>query len=349
MRKPIFILLLLAALLFPALPILAEPEPAELSAVTPWPQKADWVGQQAAIIPAKLNASASYLLVFPKPGQDISGVDQLFLARKYIGQSFTIEGLYQQQTKRAAAYYWRLVGPEGSTVWVRDYPAGQLSALPFALPSEFDAENKVIAELTSLAGTTVWINRNLITASELSTDVGHLEPLTITAFKSNGPFSDTYSLAFRQANGEPVVWELKPAGKRAAFSTSQFYALVQQDLYRQDPQDQFPLWADIWPLIKAREIRVGWDREMVLMSWGTPTSVEKVLKGPEKGLERWGYGSNHLYFEGKQLAKIKIPDSAGKDKNSDDENSENDITKSPDPKKPEQLIEVTGAKKRDSY
>lgn len=285
--------------------------PATLSAAEPWPRKADWVGQQATVYPAKLYATASYLLVFPQPGLETSGADQLFFARTLAGKTFTIKGLFKLTKPAGVEYYWQLAGPSGKPAWVKDTADGPLALLPFALNSEIAAENAATADLAALAGTPVWINRNLVAAPDLTAAVGHLAPLTIAGFRSSGPFGDTYALTLRQEDGSQVVWSLGSTGARTAYSNRDFLSRVGKSFFRKNPQGLFPAWAEtLWPLIRAREIRTGWDREMVLMSWGDPDTTEKVIEGPDKGLERWRYGGTNLYFRDKQLVKIKIPDPA---------------------------------------
>lgn len=284
-----------------------------LSAAPVWPAKAAWVGQQATIVPAKLYASSSYLLIFPEPGKDMSGVDQLFLARKHIGRTFTIQGLHKLAKKGAATqFFWQLTGKDGTVLWVRDYPEVALSALPFALGSELEAERQAIAEISALVGAALWIDRNYIPTGELTADVGHLTPLTVTAFKSAGPFSEAYSLSFRREGGTPVVWTVAPTGARAAFSNGQFYGMIRSGFMRHDPRTLFPHWTEAeWQLVRAQEIRVGWDREQVIMSWGEPrTAPALVPSGPEEDSYEWQYGKYRLYFRNNKLAKIKIPDPA---------------------------------------
>lgn len=304
-------LILMAILMLASLPALAAPgqSPRPVDAKL-WPLKAAWPGQKVGFFRAKLYASASYLLVFPQPGQAIAGVDQLFFARKLIGKTYTIQGLYKLPTKGAAEYYWRLDGPAGEApVWVKDSQAGQLSSLPFVLGREIAEENRQIADLQALKGKMVWINRNHIVAGELSGNIGHLQPLTIVSFKSAGPFSETYSISFTQADGAALVWELKPTGSRAAYNHSQFREIFRQSFYDQDPLSLHPDWQPaVRELIKDREIRVGWDSDMVLMSWGEPDRRNTIEIGPEKGLTLWLYPEGaHLYFKGKNLVKIKIP------------------------------------------
>lgn len=338
MRKPLIIFIMLLVFLSPAA---AAAEPGVLSAVSPWPQKADWVGQQATVYPAKLYANASYLLVFRQPGQAVSGADQLFFARTLAGQPFTVRGLFKLTKQAGVEYYWQLAGTGGKTAWVKDNPDGPLSLLPFALNSEIAAENAAVAGLAALAGTPVWISRNLIAAPELTAAVGHLAPLTIVGFKSSGPFGDVYSLTLRQENGAHMVWTIGSTGARTVYSNRQFAVRVEKSLFRQNPQTLFPHWAEnLWPLIRAREIRTGWDREMVLMSWGDPETTEKTIEGPEKGLERWRYGATNLYFRDKLLAKIKIPDpTLAKANTAKDDNRKS--------AKGDGTIEVSGASKKD--
>lgn len=283
-------------------------EKAALAAAEVWPGKADWIGQQAIIVPAKLNASASYLLVFPQPGQDISGIDQLCIARRHIGKTFTIQGLYKFGTKQAAPqYYWRLAAKDGGVLWVKDNSDVALPALPFALEREIEAEKRAIAAIGALVGKTIWIDRNFILKGELTAPVGHLAPLTVAAFKAAGPFSETYTLDLRQADGAPVAWTVAPTGPRAAFSAVQFYGMLESGFLRQDPQTLFPHWSpEEWQLIRAQEIRVGWEREKVRMSWGPA----QVAEGPEEDMYEARYGKYYLYFKNDRLMKIKTPDPA---------------------------------------
>ncbi len=352
MKKLLILLVFITAALSPALPAAAGPGQAGLTAVAPWPGKADWIGQSATIYPAKLYASASYLLIFRQPGEDISGVDQLALSRKLAGQTFVINGLYKLPAAGEAKYYWQLTGPGGGAVWVKDSADGPLAALPFALRSEIAAENMAIDELNALAGATLWVNRNLFAPGELP-GIGHLAPLTVAGFKSAGPFSDTYVLTLRQEDGSPAVWTAAATGRRTAYGNVHFAALVAKNFFRQDPTTLFPHWAEsLWPLVRAREIRTGWDREMVLMSWGDPEKSEKVAKGPEKGLEEWRYGSYHLYFRDKLLEKIKLPDPAAVKKALPGDKSAALEIKPPDGKagdkiKEPPMIEVTSAVKKE--
>lgn len=312
MKKALVLIMMLFTLQIPALAA-AEPQPAGPAAMAPWPQKADWVGQQATIFPAKLYATASYLLVFPQPGQNVTGVEQLYFARKFIRQTFTINGLYKLTQPAREEYYWRLDGDGGKTVWVKDTPSGLLAVLPFALNSELVADNKAIADLNALAGATFWIDRNVIATTELSAPVGHLTQVTVTAFKSAGPFSDTYSLALTREDGSPAVWATATtgSGKQAVYSNVHFLSRAQKGLLRENPRARFPQWnEELWTLIKDREIRTGWDRDMVTTSWGDPETIEKTLEGPDKGLMRWRYSSANLFFRDKLLEKIRIPDPA---------------------------------------
>lgn len=348
MKKLLPIFMILLALLSPTLAA-AQPQPAALAAVAPWPQKADWVGQQAVIYPAKLYATASYLLVFPQPGQSITGADQLYFARKFIRQSLTIGGLYKLAKPAGEEFYWRLNGAGGTTVWVKDSPTGLLAVLPFALNSELAAENKAVADLNALVGTTFWLDRNVIDTAELSAPVGHLSKITVTAFKSSGPFSDTYSLAFTREDGSPAVWATATTGtgKQMVYGNGQFLARAQKGLLRESPRTRFPQWnEDQWTLIEGREIRTGWDQDMVTVSWGAPETTEKLLEGPDKGLVRWRYGGTNLFFRGKQLAKIRIPDPALaklKPAKDDDRKTAKNNDKKKDPN--EGLIEVSAASK----
>lgn len=373
--KKLILTLLAALLIAPA--ALAQPTPTTKSTPTTqpapavpaavrasalWPHKADWVGRQATIFPARLYATASYLLLYPQPGQELSGVDQLALGRRLAGRTFTIQGLYElKKAKAISEYYWLLTSPQ-EKVWVRDTRESQTAALPFALDSEIAADAKKISELSALADATVWIDRNRTRPGDLSAPVGHLAPLTVVAFKSAGPFSDIYTLTLQQEDGTPLVWTVKTTGSGAtAYSNGQFAALFAKNFYRQEPRTLFPRWAEhLWPLIAAREIRVGWDKEMVLMSWGDPDKkTEKIEEGPNKGLEKWQYpGSHHLYFRDKLLVKIKLPDPAFKPDPASKAPAKPGASDKPtakqgksprDPKntEPEGLIEVTGAIKKD--
>lgn len=312
-KKIIFITLFL---LLAALPAMAEPADGNLRALDAklWPQKTAWPGQTVSFFPAKFYASASYLLLFSQPGQSIAGVDQLFFARTLVGKAYKIQGLYELKKKAGAPpeYYWRLDGPPGQApLWVKDNPEGQLASLPFVLASEVAEDNKQRAAIQALTGKVVWLDRNRIGKSELSVNVNHLAPLTITDFKSTGPFSETYVMSFEQADGPPLVWQLGPTASRAAYSHSQFLQLFQQIFRSQDPESLYPKWPpSVWDLVKAREIKVGFDKDMVLMSWGETDKREIIEKGPEKGLEQWRYPEGYrLYFKGKALVKIKIPQS----------------------------------------
>jgi hypothetical protein len=327
LKKIFAVLIMLCAVHAPAFSAPADTaaaptvqEKAVLSAAPVWPDKAAWVGQQATLVPAKLNVSASYLLIFQQPGQDMSGIDQLHLARKHLGKPFIIEGLYKLEKKKAVTrYFWRLAAKDGGVLWVRDYPDVALSALPFALEREIAAEKRAMAEIGALVGNTVWIDRNYIPKAELTAAVDHLAPLTVTAFKSTGPFSEAYTLDLKQADGTPVAWTVAPAGQRAAFSNEQFYGMIRSGFMRHDPQTLFPHWSpEDWRLISGQEIRVGWEREKVLMSWGEPRLAPAlVAKGPEEDMYEARYGKYYLYFKNDKLMKIKTPDPAVTGKKAD--------------------------------
>ncbi|MDT8903113.1 hypothetical protein [Anaeroselena agilis] len=366
MKRALIILIALAVFLPASVPARSAPAPAPpaqadkekpvLSAIAPWPAKAAWVGQQATIVPAKLYASSSYLLIFRDPDQDMSGVDQLFLARKNIGQIFTVQGLYKLAKKGAAArYFWRLDSKDGTVLWIRDYPEVTLSGLPFALDSEIEAEKRAIAEINSLVGNTIWIDRNYIPPKELTADVAHLAPLTVTAFKSAGPFSEAYALSLRREDGSPVVWTIAPTGVRAAFSNSQFYGMIRSGFMRHNPQTLFPHWPqDDWQLIRDQEIRAGWDKDKVLMSWGEPKMPPVLVPdGSEEDMYEWRYGNYYLYFKNNVLLKIKIPDPAYVPAKADDKSASggkpaarqgNKQDKKDGPK----MIEIPAAKKNDN-
>lgn len=302
---------LLCLLLFPTA-VRADTPSAPLKEVRVaglWPHKAFWPGQQATFLRTKLYATASYLLLFRQPGQDMPGAEQLFYGRTLIGKTYTINGLFELKRKGAGShYFWQLTRPGEEPVWVRDTINTPLDNLPFATPEDTAAEHKQIAGLENLAGTTVWINRNIAAPPQLSADLGHLTPLTVTGFKSAGPFSEAYTLFLDRADGEPLTWTVGITGERTAYSNRQFYKFLTRAFYLQDPATLYPKWpAGVWPHVKNREVRVGWDKPMVLMSWDHPDKLERIVLGPDKGLERWSYSGKHLFFKDATLVKIKVP------------------------------------------
>ena len=111
---------------------------------------------------------------------------------------------------------------------------------------------------------------------------------------------------------------------------------------RHEPQTLFPHWTqEDWQLVRAQEIRVGWDREKVIMSWGQPqTAPMLVSSGPEEDSYEWRYGNYRLYFLNNHLNKIKIPDPASvTQKTGGDKKSKQDGPK---------MLEITEAKKNEA-
>lgn len=285
-----------------------------------WPDKSSWIGQQAIFFRAKMHRNVSYLFIYENAGTHPSGIDQLELGKRIANKAFVIKALYQLQTPESTEYYWQLVDSSGTqTVWVKDTKEKQPSDQPFALTAELDKEKQMILQAASFSNLTVWNNSNMINQSEIGGTPDHLEMLTVVDFRSDGPFSEKYMLTLKRKDGSPLIWKTGFQAASPVYSNSQFCETFQKNFYLKNPVDAHPNWPDtIWSAIQLRKVAVGWDKDMVLMSWGKP---EQIVKGDGKGdgkggkggkgkadYESWNYKDNrHLLFQGNQLAKIRVP------------------------------------------
>lgn len=322
----------------------------EVNVTKDWPDKAGWIGQKAVLLPAKLYQNVSFLFLYTQPSLAESGVDQLNHGRSLLGRSLVIKGLYERKTNAAKEYYWYLdSGKTGESLWVKDSKDRPLADQPFALESEISLEKSWLNQINTLAGHTVWYNRNSDASFGKSGSARHLAPLTVKEVRSEGPFSGNYQLILLKEDETALVWSVGLGSTPPVYNHKQFYDLLQQSFYTQNPFEAYPSWPeDRWTAVKARKVAVGMSQDMVSLSWGVAKQITKA----KDGTEVWEYsGLRYLTFKDKTLTKIRIPKpqppSEAKSKNDKDAKNQSGQDKGKDKNKnnsslPE-LIEVTEA------
>ena len=271
-----------------------------------WPNKAGWLGQKAVLVPAKLYQTVSFLFLYDQPGALPSGVDQLSLGRRLSGKEYVVKGLFEQKAAKTTEYFWCLTG-DGAlpALWVKDNQDRTLSDQPFALESEMAGEKQAAEKLAKLTGLTIWSNKNKAVVFDQKALADHLEPLVIRTVRSDGPFGENYSLQLAREDNSLLLWKAGFGSNPSVYSLQQFYDLLQKNFYMTSPFDAHPTWSqDTWTAIKSRKVALGWNQEMVDLSWGAARETTKE----KDGSETWEYPDRHfLTFKNDIVTKIKIP------------------------------------------
>jgi hypothetical protein len=302
-KKLILMLLILAILSISGVSAQSSDDLKPVDVLGLWPAKASWLGQKVVFLRPKMHQNVSYLHIFQHPLSPISGIDQLTLGKTLVNRTFVIKGLFQQNKAGLLLYFWQLTDEKGTVVWVKDTSEAPASDQPFVFDFEVIQEKQQIDNINKLIGKTLWFNRNMVASPEFTGKARHLDQLTITGFKSDGPFSETYLLSLETADGETATWKVGMYADTPVYNHSQFQALLMQRFFVEDPQISHPKWSDeVWAACKNLEVALGWDKDMVMTSWGLPSSVQKT----DNGAEKWSYGNKYLLFKDKTLVKIRI-------------------------------------------
>ena len=291
---------------------LSETAPAAIGS-----EKAGWVGQTVTFLNGKMHQKVGYIFLYLHPGEELSGIDQVLLAKKLSGKSYKITGLYALKLSSATSYFWRLLSVDNNQIlWVKDNKTRLMSEEPFALPQEIAAENQLIGSMNELKNKNIWLNKNMLSPGDVSAKVNHLEHFIIKGFESAGPYSQTYLLTLTNDDNETVQWKIGINSGKPVYNHGLFWDQYNKTFYGKDPSESYPNWQpESWQKIKQQKVVLGWDKKMVEMSWGQPLIITQDFTVRKNRAEIWEYeGQRYLYFKKDQLVNILIPkpSSAGK-------------------------------------
>jgi hypothetical protein len=72
-----------------------------------------------------------------------------------------------------------------------------------------------------------------------------------------------------------------------------------------DPRATYRWGNEAWNLIAERKVKIGWNKEKVLMSWGKPEKINKLVLKAGFIQEQWVYDQYFLYFQNNVLTVIQ--------------------------------------------
>lgn len=72
----------------------------------------------------------------------------------------------------------------------------------------------------------------------------------------------------------------------------------------EDPYKKYKWSEKTWNAIKKNEVFIGMNKDMVLLSWGKPSDINRTI-GSWGTHEQWVYHSGYLYFENDKLTAIQ--------------------------------------------
>lgn len=281
----------------------ASPFPESVAVAKVFPEKAHWVGQTVTFSLPRLYERGGYVYLYEDLNKPGTTHDQFVLAGKIAGRSYTVQGLFRDSSP-SLKYYWKLFNvADNSIIWVRDINFSS-SQIPFLLPEELSKDNKVKEELRSLFTQTVWYNKN---SNALGKEIAHLEPMTVIDMRNFGEYGEFFEVTLRPHNGKETKWITSYKEVPPVYSYASLEKALNECFYLTDPYKSHPQWtSDDWALLISQEIKVGWDKDRVMMSWGRPHR-NKIETENKSYTERWVYEDNtNLFFKGNTLVKILI-------------------------------------------
>jgi hypothetical protein len=202
------------------------------------------------------------------------------------------------------------------------------STIAFADQFDFDLNNKELNKaqmeydfLQTLVGKELWIMHGGIGVHHLEDNfiIERLDPLTHVIVKSVTPIIAHYSLDYRRDC--PIDNTVQDDGLK----DYSVYAIIQTDDGRcfssadvsnagvlslfvslANPYEDHPDWSDrAWQAIKSKQVYIGMNQEMCLMSKGEPRHINATTTtwGDH---DQWVYGTNeYLYFDDGILSAIQ--------------------------------------------
>lgn len=214
----------------------------------------------------------------------------------FVGETFKIEGYYRGNYRN----YWKLVGEKGHILWYEENGGDYYK--PFYLASELGEYKRKQSILKSYIGTSLWVNKNnLFDLGELN--LAHLEHVTVRNIEVN-PSESEMKVTLAKDDGTVVVWKPFSTAISLIMSDSQ-YAFF-PEFFTFNPYTMHPEWSnEIWQAIKSGVVRVGWNKDMCILSWGFPDKVNKTT-GSWGTSEQWVYKyRGYLYFTDGTLETIQ--------------------------------------------
>ena len=274
------------------------PNYVEVPANEIFPYKANWIGQKITIYKSNPTGFSGILQ---------SGLP--FNGNNLTNKPFKIIALYTD--KYNSNYYWKLFDEDsGEIAWYQDKHyalvkngLGKTSEdeVPFYVETEKDTRNQITNDFNALVGRSIWAdNTSHYLLRKL--DVKHLERLIITEAKVDSDFKGVQFSAQRE-DGTTITWK-QPFNKYLNLGQTP-ESVLDVVAFIQNPYELYDLPDGTWEVIRNGGVRVGFSKEMCLMSWGKPKSVNKTTNS--WGVyEQWVYGlTSYLYFTNGELTTIQ--------------------------------------------
>ena len=226
------------------------------------------------------------------------------------GKVFVIKGYYKRSAATVDLYnrYWKIVDEKnGEVFWVMDNDGDreQDYSRPFYFISEVEDEKQLIEDLKGYIGKQIWYNFNAETSGIMDTYLlNHLEPVTITAIEQDQFFDKIYISLKRQDGSIKKIYiyqVLKPSDMPRRRSVLKE---LNKQFYFNNIFEEYGWDEETWDLIKNRYIKIGWNEDQCILSWGYPNRVNRTTSYWGTS-EQWVYGSRYVYFENGILSAIQ--------------------------------------------
>lgn len=270
----------------------------EVAASEILPYKANWIGQKITISK-------------PDPTgfcDNIQYNSSSYDGKKLLNKQLRITALFTN----GSTYAWKLNDEEtAETYWFIDQhysfrannglPATFDDTLPFYVETEKNTRNQIINDFNALVERSIWAN-NANNYLLRNLGVKHLERLVITQAKVDSDFKGAQFSAQRE-DGTTISWK-QPFNKYLNLGETP-ESVLDEVAFTQNPYDLYDLPDETWEVIRNRAVRIGFSKEMCLMSWGKPKSINRTTNA-RGAVEQWVYGLNsYLYFTNGELTTIQ--------------------------------------------
>jgi len=140
-------------------------------------------------------------------------------------------------------------------------------------------------------GNTIWYKGNegsfrYVGYSSVPTGIENLEQLVVMNITYGFIESRPLCFCLQKEDGSQIEWHGSDSGIN---NRTESIPLFSEEFFFEDPEQLYPDWSEeIWQLIRQSKIKLGMTRDMLLLSWGEPTEINKSVGS-------WGIHEQFVY------------------------------------------------------